>query len=134
MNIWIMWLRYKLAWARNTQYIFQDFRDKFSFCPCGFFCKACLMMEIRDRGALKGIFYHIVYHSFFGKIYFWWKFKQPIEGVAASEVFEMLLDQKAEVLPMKIYREFVPEQDCPCEDASKDACEECQGFRDPYDR
>ena len=110
MSMLVMWLRYKLAWSRHTEYIFQDFRNKFSFCPCGFFCKGCLMMEVRDRGVLKGIFYHILYHSFIGKIYYDWKYSQPIEGVAASKVFEMLLDEKAEVLPMKIYREFVPDE------------------------
>lgn len=78
--------------TRENQYLIQTIINKFSFCPCGFFCKDCLIGEIRYEGALKGIFTYIKWHSFIGKIYYDWKYSQPITGVASNEIFEVIID------------------------------------------
>lgn len=67
--------------SRHLLYILQDFRNKFNFCPCGFFCKECLMMEVRSQGSLRGILYHIFYHTPLGKIYWWVEGKKTTEGM-----------------------------------------------------
>jgi hypothetical protein len=67
--------------TRQHQYLMQDFRCKFSFCPCGFFCKECLMMEIHFQKPLRGILYHIFYHTLLGKIYWWIEGKKAMEGM-----------------------------------------------------
>jgi len=77
---------------RNTLYRLQDVRQKFSWCPCGFFCKDCLREMIDYEGMLRGIFWHIIFHTPLGKIYFQLELKKPIEGIASSEVYEMIID------------------------------------------
>jgi len=78
--------------TREKQYLILTIVNKFSFCPCGFFCKDCLMGEIYNKGPLKGIFCHIQYHSFIGKIYYEWKYCQSIKGVTANEIYEVIID------------------------------------------
>lgn len=62
--------------SRHLLYILQDFRGRFSFCPCGFFCPECLMMDVCYNGPSKGILNHIFYHSLLGTIYFRLKEKE----------------------------------------------------------
>jgi hypothetical protein len=44
------------------------------------------------EGMLRGIFWHIIFHTPLGKIYFQLELKKPIEGIASSEVYEMIID------------------------------------------
>jgi hypothetical protein len=77
---------------RNTLYRLQVIRQKFSWCPCGFFCKDCLREMIHEQGPTKGILWHIIYHTIIGKIYYEWKYRQPIKGLTLNEIYEMIID------------------------------------------
>lgn len=47
---------------------------------------------VRDEGTFKGIFWHIVYHTILGKIYYWFELKKPEEPIK-------------NLIPMKVYDE-----------------------------
>jgi hypothetical protein len=50
---------------------------RFSLCPCGFFCKDCLIISINREGILKGIFWHIVFHTPLGFLWIWSWIRKP---------------------------------------------------------
>jgi len=36
---------------------------KLIICPCGMFCKDCLLSSIVDEGLVRGIFWYFMFHT-----------------------------------------------------------------------
>jgi len=66
-------------------------RMRFGLCPCGFFCKDCLIDEIHDSGVLKGIFWHIMFHTPLGILTIW-RFANHLTYVVDEHFFDEEFD------------------------------------------